>query len=191
MGLLMKLVWHLASLGSLVSVCAYTSLGQKPDSVSRGTGMTLSANVIPASILEVSSKSNYIEELETTSTTVCALRVVLANSWTADLVKQTTAGRLVMARVEFLVRFSGFKEETSTVVITVTAVDDKSGRLSLAEGASQESFRTLQPGQVIKLERVRSGERIVRYIGFLVDETLTEGSQKNGLGAVLTFELIH
>jgi hypothetical protein len=96
-----------------------------------------------------------------------------------------------MTRVEFLVRFSGFKEETSTIVITVTAVDDKSGHLSLAEGASPESFRTLQPGQVIKLERVRSGARIVRYVGFLVDETVSEGSQKNGLGAALTYELIH
>jgi len=187
----MKLVLHLVILGSLVSVCASTSQGQKPDSVSRGAGLTLSANVIPASILELSSKSNNIEELETTSTTVCALRLVLANSQTADLVKQTTAGRLLMTKVEFLVRFSGFKEETSTVVITVTAVDDKSGHLSLVEGASQESFRTLQPGQVIKLERVRSGARIVRYVGFLVDETVSEDSQKNGLGAALTYELIH
>jgi hypothetical protein len=96
-----------------------------------------------------------------------------------------------MTKVEFLVRFSGFKEETSTVVITVTAVDDKSGHLSLVEGASQESFRTLQPGQVIKLERVKSGARIVRYVGFLVDETVSEDSQKNGLGASLTYELIH
>jgi len=187
----MKLVWHLVILGSLVCVCGSTSLGQKPDSVSRGAGITLSANVIPASIIELSSKSNYIEELEPTSTTVCALRVVLNDSQTADLVKQTTAGRLLMTRVEFLVRFSGFKEETSTVVITVTGVDDKSGHLSLAEGSSQESFRTLQPGQVIKLERVRSGDRIVRYVGFLVDETVSEGSLKNGLGATLTYELIH
>jgi len=104
---------------------------------------------------------------------------------------QTAAGRFLMTRVEFLVRFSGFKEETATVVITVTAVDDKGAHLSLAEGASPESFRTLQPRQVIKLERVRSGERIVRYVGFLVDETLSEGSQKNGLGAALTYELIH
>jgi hypothetical protein len=186
----MKLVWHLVMLGSLVSVCASPSLGQTPDSVNRSGGLTLSAKVMPASILELSSKSNDIEELETSSTTVCALRVVLANSRTADLVKQTTAGRLLMTRVEFLVRFSGFKEETSTVVITVNAVDDKSGQLLLAEGAGPESFRTLQPGQVIKLERVRSGARIVRYVGFLVDETVSEGSQNNGLRAVLTYELI-
>jgi len=187
----MKLVWRLVILGSLVSVCASTSLGQQPDSVSRGAGLTLSANVVPASILELTSKSNYIEELETTATTVCALRVVLANSQTADLVKQTTEGRLLMTRVEFLVRFSGFKEETSTVVITVTGVDDKSGLLLLTEGASQESFRTLQPGQVIKLERVRSGARIVRYVGFLVDETASEGSLKDGFGASLKYELIN
>jgi len=187
----MKLVRHLVMLGSLVCVCASTSLGQKPDSVSRGAGLTLSANVIPASILELSSKSNYIEELETASTTVRALRVLLANSQTADVVKQTTAGRFLMTRVEFVVRFSGFKEETATVVINVTAVDDQSGHLLLAEGDSQESFRTLQPGQVIKLERVRSGERIVRYVGFLLDDTASESSQKNGLGAVLTYEVIH
>ena len=120
----MKL-WHLVMLGSLVSLCASTSLGQEPDSVSRGGGLTLSANVLPASILELSSKSNYIEELETASRTVCVLRVVPANSRTADLVMQTTAGRFLMTRVEFLVRFSGFKEETATVVITVTAVEDK------------------------------------------------------------------
>jgi hypothetical protein len=96
-----------------------------------------------------------------------------------------------MTRVEFLVRFSGYNEETAALVITVTAVDDRSGLLSLAEGASQESFRTLQPGQVIKLEGVRSGARIVRYVGFMVDDTVSEASQKNGLGAVLRYELIH
>src|SRR4051812_21879554 len=107
----MKLVWHFVILGALVSVCAATSLGQEPGSVRRGAGLTLSANVTPASILEISSKSNYIQELETASTSVCAVRVVLANSETADLVKQTAAGRLLMTRIEFLVRFSGFKEE--------------------------------------------------------------------------------
>ena len=186
----MKLVWRLVILGSLVSVCVSTSVGQKPEGVGRGAGLTLSANVIPASIVEVSSKSNYIEELETSSPAVCALRVVLANSQTADLVKQTTAGRFIMTRVEFLVRFSGFKDETATFVITVTAVDDKNGHLSLAEGATQESFRTLDQGQVIKLEGVRSGARIVRYVGFLVDETISDSRQNNGLGATLTYELV-
>ena len=187
----MKLVWHLVILGSLFSVCASTSLGQTPDSVPRGAGLTLSANVIPASIIQLSSKSNYIEELETPSNTMCALRVVPADSETADLVKRTAAGTLVMTRVEFLVRFSGFKDETATIVITVTAVDDKSGRLSLTEGMSGASVRRLQLGQVIKVEGVRSGERIVRYVGFLVDETVSGAPQKNGGGAALTYELIH
>jgi hypothetical protein len=187
----MKLVWHLVILGSLVSVCASTSVGQTPDSVRRGAGLNLSANVTPASIIELSSKSNYIEELETASNTMCALRVVLADSETADLVKQTAAGTLVMTRVEFLVRFSGFKDETATIVITVTAFDDESGRLSLREGTSEASLRNLQLGQVIKVEGVRSGERIVRYVGFLMDETVSGAPQKNDRGAALTYELIH
>ena len=187
----MKLVWHLVILGSLVSVCASTSLGQTPDSVRRGAGLTLSANVTPASIIQLSSKSNYIEELETPSNTMCALRVVLADSETADLVKQTAAGTLVMTRVEFLVRFSGFKDETATMVITVTAVADKSGRLSLTEGTSEAGLRRLQLGQVIKVEGVRSGERIVRYVGFLVDQTVSGAAQMNGRGAVLSYELTH
>jgi len=187
----MKLVWHLVILGSLVSVCASTSLGQTPDSVERGAGLTLSANVIPASIIQLSSKSNYIEELETPSNTMCALRVVLADSETADLLKQTAAGKLIMTRVEFLVRFSGFKDETATMVITVTAVDDKGGRLSLTEGTSEASLRTLQLGQILKVEGVRSGERIVRYVGFQVDRTVRSSPEKNGAGASLTYELIH
>jgi hypothetical protein len=187
----MKLVWHLVILGSLVSVCASTSPGQTPDSVQHGSGLTLSANVRPASIIELSSKSNYIEELETPSNTMCALRVVLADSETADLVKQTAAGTLVMTRVEFLVRFSGFKDETATIVITVTALDDNGGRLSLIEGSNEASSRKLQLGQVIKVEGVRSGERIVRYVGFLVDETVSGAPQKNGRGAALTYELSH
>ena len=187
----MKLVWHLVILGSLVSVCASTSLGQTPDSVQRGAGLTLSANVIHASIIQLSSKSNYIEELETPSSRMCALRVVLADSETADLVKQTAAGTLVMTRVEFLVRFSGFKDETATMVITVTAVDDKGGRLSLTEGTSEASFRTLQLGHVLKVEGVRSGERIVQYVGFQVDGTVRSSPEKNGAGASLTYELIH
>lgn len=187
----MKLVWHLVILGSLVSVCASTSLGQTPDSVGRGAGLTLSANVTPASIIQFSSKSNYIEELETPSNRMCALRVVLADLETADLVKQTAAGTLVMTRVEFLVRFSGFKDETAKMVITVTSVDDKSGRLSLTEGASEASLRRLQLGQVITVNGVRSGDRIVRYVGFLVDETPGGVPQKNDRGAALTYELIH
>jgi hypothetical protein len=187
----MKLVWHLVILGSLVSVCASTSLGQTADSVRRGAGLTLSATVTPASIIQLSSKSNYIEELETPSNTICALRVVLADSETADLVKRTGAGTLVMTRVEFLVRFSGFKHETATMVITLTAVEDKSGRLSLTEGTSEASLRNLQLGQAIKVEGVRSGDRIVRYVGFLVDETVNGAPQKNGGGAALTYELVH
>jgi len=189
--LLMKLVWHLVILGSLVSVCASTSPGQTTDSVRRGAGLTLTANVTPASIIQLSSKSNYIEELEAPSNTLYALKVVLADSETADLVKQTAAGTLVMTRVEFLVRFSGFKDETATMVITVTDIDDKSGRLSLTEGASEASLRRFQLGQVIKVEGVRSGERIVRYVGFLVDETVSGAPQTTGGGAVLTYELIH
>jgi len=186
----MKLVWHLVILGSLVSGCAPTSLGQKPGSEGgRGAGLTLSANVTPASILELSSKSNYIEELKTTSTTECVLRVALANAETSDLVKQTPAGTLLMIRVEFLARFSGFKEETATVLITVISVDDKSGHQTLAEGTSTESFKTLQQGQAIKLGGVRSGARIVRYVGFLVDETV-RAAEKNGLGATLKYEII-
>jgi hypothetical protein len=186
----MKLVWHLVILGSLVSVCASISLGQT-DSEGRGAGLALSANVTPASIIQLSSKSNNIEELETPSNTLCALRVVLADSETGDLVKRTAAGTLVMTRVEFLVRFSGFKDETATMVITVTAVDDESGRLSLTEGTSEASLRRLQLGQVIKVEGVRSGERIVRYVGFLVDETVSGVPRKDGRGAALTYELIH
>jgi hypothetical protein len=121
---------------------------------------------------------------------MCALRVVLADSETADLVKQTAAGTLVMTRVEFLVRFSGFKDETATIVITVTALDN-GGRLSLIEGSNEASSRKLQLGQVIKVEGVRSGERIVRYVGFLVDETVSGAPQKNGRGAALTYELSH
>jgi hypothetical protein len=186
----MKLVWHLVILGSLISGCPSISLGQKPGSDGgRGAGLTLSANVTPASILELSSQSKYIEELKTTSSTVCVLRVVLANVETSDLVKQMPAGTLLMTRVEFLARFSGFKEETATVLITVTSVDDKSGRQTLTEGTSKESFKTLQQGQAIKLGGVRSGARIVRYIGFLVDETVTD-AEKNNLRATLKYEII-
>jgi hypothetical protein len=186
----MKLVWHLVILGSLVCVCTSTSLGQKPGSEGRGAGLTLSANVTPASIFELSSKSDYIEELKTISPTVSVLRVVLANADTSDLVKQTSAGTLFMTKVEFLVRFSGFKDETATVLITVTALDDNTGHYSFTEGTSEESFKSLQAGQVMKLEGVRSGTRIVRYVGFLADETVQAG-EKNGVGATVTYELIH
>jgi hypothetical protein len=167
------------------------SLAQEPDSARRGAGLTLSANVTPASILEISSKSNYIEQLDAVSTSVCALRVVLPNSETADVVKQTAGGRLLMTRVEFLIRFSGFKEETATVVITVPTFDEQNAHLSLVEGTSEEGFKTLQPGQVIKFEGLRSGARIVRYIGFLVDETTSGASQNKPLQAAVTYELIN
>jgi len=185
----MKLVWHLVILGSLVSICDSTSLGQKPGSEGRGAGLTLSANVTPAAILELSSESNYIEEVKTTSPTVRVIRIVHAKAETSDLVKQTAADTILMTRVEFLVRFSGFKQETATVLITATSVDDESRHRSLIEGSSEETFKSLQPGQSIKLEGVRSGARIVRYVGFLVDGTV-EAREKNGAGATLTYELI-
>src|SRR4030095_14447256 len=166
----MKLVWHLVILGSLVSVCDSASLGQKPGSERRGAGLTMRANVTPAAILELSSESNYIEELKTTSTTVQVIRAVRAKAETADLVQRAPAGTILMTRVEFLVRFSGFKQETATVLITATSVDDKSRHQSLIEGSSEETFKSLQPGQSIKLEGVTSGARFVRYVGFLVDE---------------------
>lgn len=184
----MKLVWQLVLLGTLVSVCGSTSLGQNPGGEGRRAGLTLRANVTPASILELSSESNNIQELKTMSTAVRVIRVDRANAETFDLVKQTPAGTLLMTRVEFLVRFSGFKQETATLLITATSVDED-GHQSLIEGSSEESLKSLQPGQTIKIEGVRSGTRIVRYVGFLVDGTV-ETSENNGAGATLRYELI-
>src|SRR5262245_25423513 len=135
----MKLVWRLVLLGSLVSVCAFISLGQTPGSEGRGAGLTLRANVTPASILELSSESNNIQELKTNSTAVRVISIARAEAETFDLVKQTPAGTILLTRVEFLVRFSGFKQETATLVMTATSID---GHQSLIEGSSEESFKS-------------------------------------------------
>src|SRR3954465_3703631 len=185
----MKLVWHIVILVCLVLVCASASLAQQSGAGGGGAALSLSANVTTASILEVASKSNYIEEVETTSAAVRTLRVTPLNSQAADLVKETAAGTLLMARVEFLVRFSGYKEETATVLITV-GPNDASSNLSLSEGSGEDTLKVVAPGQVIKIEGVRSGSRIVRYVGFLQKKT-DPVTPKENRSVQLIYELTH
>jgi hypothetical protein len=185
----MKLVWHLVILVCLVLVCASVSLAQQSSAGGGGAVLSLSANVTTASILEVSSKSDYIEEVETTSPAVRTLRVTLLNSQAAGLIKETPAGTLLMAKVEFLVRFSGYKEETATVLITVGPTDASSS-LSLIEGRGEETLKAIALGQVIKIEGVRSGSRIIRYVGFRRKKTNSVTPNEN-LSAQLTYELTH
>jgi hypothetical protein len=184
----MKLVWHFVILVCLVYVCASSSLAQQLETRGGGAVLSLTANVTTASILELSSKSKYVEEIETTSPAVRTVRVTLPDAQTADLVKETAAGTLVMARVELLVRFSGYKEETATVLISLAGVYDGSGRDLLKEGDPEGTLNTLAPGAIIKVQGVRSGSRIVRYIGFVVD---AKSSPKNALAAGVTYELVH
>ena len=184
----MKLVWHLVILVCLVFVCASASLAQQSGAGGGGAVLSLSANVTTASILEVTSKSNYVEEIETTSPSIRTLRFPLPNLQTADLVKETAAGTVVIARVEFLVRFSGYKEETATILIT--AGRNQTSIESLREGGGEELLKPIAPGQVIQIDGVRSGSKIVRYIGFLINKA-DSATQSANLSASLTYELIH
>src|SRR5213082_624085 len=102
----MKLVWHLVVLVCVASVCASVSLSQQPGNRSGGAGLSLSANVTTASVIELSSKSEHIEEIEAKSPSLRTLKITLPTAAAADIVKQTAAGTLFLTRVEFLVRFS-------------------------------------------------------------------------------------
>jgi len=181
----MKLVWHLVILVCLIFVCASASLAQEPGGRRGGAVLSLSANVTPASIIEVSSKSNCIEEVETTSPAVRTIGLSPQNLKTAEFKKETPAGTLIIARVEFLVRFSGYKEETATILVR-----GGSNSESLKEGDGENTLNAIAPGQLIRIEGVRSGSRIIRYIGFLLNKAdlVTEHLD---LTAHLTYELTH
>ena len=185
----MKHLCHLVIIVCSTCIFASPSLGQQGNGGAASL-LSLSANVTPASILELSSKSNNAEVITTDSTIVRSVRVSLQDPDVADVVKQTGDGTLVLTRIEMLVRFSGYKEETATVVITVTDADNSVSRDSLREGATEETTDHLSSEQ-IKLEGIRSGARIVRYVGFLTRPKGFVATNKTHFGAVLTYQIIH
>jgi hypothetical protein len=186
----MKHVCHLVIIVCSTCVLASTSLGQQQNNGARGTGLSLRANVTPASIIELSSNSNNAEIVETNLTTVRSVRVRLLNPDMADIVKQTEVGTLYLTRIEILVRFSGYEKETATVLITSDA-DNSMSREALREGAGDDTSHRLAPGQTIELEGIRSGARIVRYVGFLMKPGTVADTEKTHFTAVLTYKITH
>ena len=100
--------------------------------------------------------------------------------------RQTPDGTLVLNRIEIFVRFSGYKQETATLLITVPSGEDSTGGSGVWEGASPEACERILAKQIIEVRGVKSGERIVRYIGFLVGGAVGE---KTSLGAEVRYEI--
>ena len=185
----MKHVCHLVILVFSFFACTSDSQGQEKDKGAGGAALSISATAKPASIIALSTNSNNAEVSETNSTTVGIVRVSLQNPGSADIVKQIPDGTLFLNRVEIFVRFSGFKQETATVLITVTSVDDSTSGQAVWEGASPEASKRILAKQIIQVQGVRSGERLVRYVGFLVGGDIVAG--KTPLGAVVRYEITH
>ena len=187
----MKLVCHLVIL--LFSFFAYTSRSQAQENNNGagGAALSITATARPASIIALSTNSDSAKVSETNSTSVGMVRVSLQNPERADIVKQTSDGALFLNRIELLVRFSGFDQETATVLITVASVDDSTSGKAVREGASPEASKGILAKHVIELQGVKSGERIVRYVGFLVGGELGSATEKMPLGAVVSYEITH
>ena len=186
----MKRVCQVGILVFSFCVFASTSLGQQPNNGGAGALLSLRANVTPASILELASGSTNAEVLDSNSTTARSVRVTLQNPDVADLIKETELGTLFMTRIEIFVRFSGFKEETATVLISVADIENSISAEAIREGVDEKNFR-ITPGQIIRIEGVRSGARMVRYVGFLVERNDLVATQKTHLKAVVTYEIAH
>lgn len=189
----MKLVCHLVIF--LFSFFAFTSRlqGQENDKGAGGSALSISATAKPASIIALSN-SNNAEVSETDSTTMGIVRVTLQNpgsAASADIVKQTADGTLFLNRIEIFVRFSGFKQETATVRIRVTSVDDSTSGQAVREGASPEASKRILAKQIIEVPGVKSGDRFVRYVGFLVGGDLGVVAGKTPLRAVVSYEITH
>lgn len=187
----MKLVCHLVIL--VFSFVAFTSRSQDQENNKGGGGaaLSMSASAKPASIIALSTNSHNAKVSETDSTSMGIVRVNLQNSDSADIVKQTQDGTLFLNRIEIFVRFSGFKQETATVRITVTSVDDSTSGQAVREGSSPEAVNSILDNQIIEVQGVKSGERIVRYVGFLVGGDIGLGAGKTPLGAVVKYQITH
>jgi hypothetical protein len=170
---------------------AVWSQGQENDKGAGGAALSISATAKPASIIALSTNSKNAEVSETNSTTVGIVRVNLQNPYRADIVKQTPDGTLFLNRIEIFVRFSGFEQETATVLITVTRVDDSTSGQAVREGASPEGSNSILDKQIIEVQGVKSGERIVRYVGFLVGGDIGAVAGKTPLGAVVRYQITH
>ena len=184
----MKLVGHLAIILSAICVFASTSRAQATNDGNPGAGLTLHAIAKPAAILEVFSNSNNVETLESKSSEARTIRVMLKDP--AALSKEAAEGNLFMNRIEILVRFSGFKEETATVLISVSDVDDLVSAETLREGSAPERSEHISKVGIISVSGVRSGARIVRYVGFEVNPETVPASRETRRGASLTYTIV-
>ena len=187
----MKLVCHLVIV--VLSFFAFTSrsYGQEQNKDTGMAALTISAYAKPASIIGISSDSKNVEVLQTNSTTAGLVKVNLHSPDTADLVKQTPDGTLFLNRIEIFVRFSGFEQETATVLITVMSVDDPIFGQALREGESAVAPHRIFNEHIVEVQGVKSCDRIVRYIGFLIDDDVATAQAKTTLQAVLKYEITH
>ena len=188
----MKPVCHLVIL--LLSFCAFTSRseGQENDKGAGAAALSMTATAKPASIIALSTNPNNAEVSITNSNSVGIVRVALPDPGLADrtdVVRQTPDGTLFLNRIEIFIRFSGFKEETATLQITLASGDDSTSRQALRECASPEACKGILPKQVIEVRGVKSGDKIVRYIGFLVGAESGLEAGKAPLGAEVRYEI--
>jgi len=187
----MKLVCHLVIL--LFSFCAFTSrLQAQENDKSAGAGLSIRATAKPVSIIALSTNPTNAELSVTNLNAVGIVRLSLRNPENADIVRQTADGTVFLNRIEIFVRFSGYQQETATVQITLNSLDDSTKGPSVQEGASPEASQRLLPKRVIEVQGVKSGERIVRYVGFLVSDDIGVAvAGRTSLEASVKYEIAH
>jgi hypothetical protein len=187
----MKLVSHLAVL--LFSFLAFTSRsnGQENDKSMRGIALSITATAVPASNIVLSINPNNTQVSVINSTTAGLVRLKLLDANASDVVEQTSEGTLFLNRVEIFVRFSGYRKETAAILITVSSIDDATSGQALREGSSPEASKTILANETIKVPGVKSGQKIVRYFGFLVPRLGRAVPEKSSLGAEVRYEITH
>jgi hypothetical protein len=184
----MKLLCHLIIL--LFSFCAFTSnsQAQENDTSAGVAALSIRATATPASIIQLSANPNNTAVSATNSSSAGTVRVSLRDA-DADIVRQTADGTLYLNRVEIFVRFSGFSQETANVLVMVAGVDDSTSGQALREGATPETSNSILTKQTIEVRGVKSGETIVRYIGFLVSGDSGRGTAPTPLGAEVRYQI--
>ena len=187
----MKLLCHL-----VIFLCAFLAFtsplqGQENGHGNGGAALSMSATAGPAAIIALSSSSNNAAVSETNSPDLGLVRVNLQNLDGADILKQTPEGTLVLNRIEINVRFSGFRQETATVLITVISVDAPTSGQAVREGSSPEAAKEIVAQQIIEIRGVKSGDRIVRYIGFLVGGDVGSLAGASPPKAVVSYQITH
>jgi hypothetical protein len=185
----MRVVRHLVIL--LFSLLAFTSRsqGQENDKTTRGAALSITATAIPASIIALSTNPENSEVSVTNLTTAGVVRLKLLDPNGPDVVEQTSEGTLFLNRVEIFVRFSGYRKETAAILITVSSIDDATSGQALREGASPEASKRILPKDIIKVREVKSGQKIVRFVGFLVGRVGGALPEKMSLGAEVRYEI--